>query len=122
MKNKRSFLSNAYIEKNIESLSSLCAPKHFGLGRYGDPINLEGAFSALLAMQRVLQSGGHFYLSVPIGDHNGVAFNAHRIFKPQFIVDLLSELRLVDFAYADFCYCKTPQYVEHADIKAQSYG
>ena len=83
---------------SITSLSSLCAPEHFGLGRYGDPVDPEACFKAMKSMQRVLKSGGHLYIAVPIGDHNAVAFNAHRIFKPELIAETLNELKLVDFS------------------------
>ena len=40
--------------ESIDSLSSLHALEHFGLGRYGDPIDPEASFKAMKAMQRVL--------------------------------------------------------------------
>lgn len=85
-------------DKSIISLSSLCAPEHFGLGRYGDPVDPEACFKALKSMQRVLAPGGHLYIAVPVGDKSGVAFNAHRIFRPELVADTVSELRLEDFA------------------------
>ena len=85
-------------DNSIESLSSLCAPEHFGLGRYGDPVDAEACFKALKAMQRVLKIDGTLYIAVPVGEENGVAFNAHRIFKPEFILDILNELKPVDFS------------------------
>ena len=60
-------------DNSIISLSSLCAPEHFGLGRYGDPIDPEACFKALKSMQRVLAKGGHLYIAVPVGEQSGVA-------------------------------------------------
>ncbi len=85
-------------DRSIISLSSLCAPEHFGLGRYGDPVDPEACFMALRSMQRVLAPGGHLYIAVPVGDVSGVAFNAHRIFAPELVAETLNELRLEDFA------------------------
>ncbi len=85
-------------DNSIISLSSLCAPEHFGLGRYGDPIDPEACFKAMRSMQRVLKNGGHLYIAVPVGENNGVAFNAHRIFKPELIIETLNELTLADFS------------------------
>jgi len=45
-------------DNSIESLSSLCAPEHFGLGRYGDPVDPDACFKAMKSMQRVIQRGG----------------------------------------------------------------
>lgn len=88
-------------DKSLISLSSLCAPEHFGLGRYGDPVDPEACFAALRSMQRVLADGGHLYIAVPVGDKSGVAFNAHRIFTPEIVAETVDELRLADFSVID---------------------
>lgn len=95
-------------DKSIVSLSALCSPEHFGLGRYGDSVDPEACFKALESMQRVLAPGGRLYISVPIGDKSGVAFNAHRIFQPKLVAQTLNELRLEDFAVIN-----VHDYVEH---------
>lgn len=84
-------------DASIESISSLCAIEHFGLGRYGDEIDPDGCFKALKEIQRVVKPGGKFYLSVPIG-HERVEFNAHRIFSPKTIIDYLDEMKLIEFS------------------------
>lgn len=86
-------------DESIESLSSLHAVEHFGLGRYGDPVNPESWRYALSAMQRVLKKGGRLYLSVPVGRTEKVVFNAHRIFHPHTIISALPELVLEKMAY-----------------------
>jgi len=70
-----------------DSLSCLHALEHFGLGRYGDPINPQGYEAGLINMSKLLKTGGVFYLSVPIGQER-VEFNAHRIFDPSSLVQL----------------------------------
>lgn len=84
-------------DQSVESLSSLCAVEHFGLGRYGDKIDPEGCFRALNEMQRVIKQGGMLYLSVPIGWEH-LEFNAHRVFYPQTIVESLPEMKLIEFS------------------------
>ena len=44
-----------YLENSIESLSCLHALEHFGLGRYGDPINPEGNIIGLENMIKILR-------------------------------------------------------------------
>jgi hypothetical protein len=68
-----------------DSLSCLHALEHFGLGRYGDPIDPVGYQRGLANMALLLRSGGMFYLSVPIGRER-VEFNANRVFDPHNIV------------------------------------
>ncbi|MBX3166748.1 MAG: DUF268 domain-containing protein [Candidatus Eremiobacteraeota bacterium] len=67
------------LEAAPDSLSCLHALEHFGLGRYGDPIDPEGHQKAFANMHRLLRAGGIFYFSVPIGVAR-VEFNAHRVF------------------------------------------
>ena len=98
-------------DNTLVSLSSLCAPEHFGLGRYGDPINPEACFTAMKSMQRVLAHGGHLYIAVPVGTTSRVEFNAHRIFKPELVADTMNELRLEDFSL--ICGAR---YLEHVDL------
>ena len=89
-------------DESIETLSSLCALEHFGLGRYGDPIDYNGWKKSLHAIKRKLKIGGTFYLSVPVGNKERLQFNAHRIFKPLTIVnELISELELREFSWID---------------------
>ncbi len=68
-----------------DSLSCLHALEHFGLGRYGDPIDPLGPQKAFSNMAKILKREGTFYLSVPIGIER-VEFNAHRIFDPSTIL------------------------------------
>ena len=86
-------------DNSIESLSSLHALEHFGLGRYSDSIDPEACFKAMSELQRVLKHGGRLYIGVPIGPQNHVVFNAHRIFNPLTIIDTFNELELLDFSY-----------------------
>jgi len=68
-----------------DSLSCLHAIEHFGLGRYGDPINPLGYQRGIANMAQLLQPGGTFYLSTPIGQER-VEFNANWVFDPHSIV------------------------------------
>jgi SAM-dependent methyltransferase len=91
----------AFIEY-CDSLSCLHALEHFGLGRYGDPIDPHGYAAGLASMARILRPGGQFYLSVPVGNER-VEFNAHRIFDPRSLVRLAAAngLLLKGFAWIE---------------------
>jgi len=85
-----------------DSLSCLHALEHFGLGRYGDPINIDGYIKGFNGFSKVLSSGGTLYLSVPISKFERVEFNAHRVFSIQTILNLAKEdFDLVSFSYID---------------------
>jgi hypothetical protein len=73
-----------------DSLSSLHALEHFGLGRYGDPIDYFGYLKALNNITKILESGGKFYFSAPIGPQR-IEFNAHRVFTLKYLIDILEQ-------------------------------
>ena len=85
-----------------DSVSCLHALEHFGLGRYGDPIDPGGWRKGLLRLSEMVAVGGLLYLSVPIGNPR-VEFNAHRIFAPSHIPNeaFLLGLELLSFSYVD---------------------
>jgi hypothetical protein len=70
-----------------DSLSCLHALEHFGLGRYGDPIDPLGYEKGLSNMAQLLMPNGTFYLSTPVGRPR-VEFNANHVFDPKQIVKL----------------------------------
>ena len=84
---------------SIHSLSALCSVEHFGLGRYGDPIDPQAWENALKSFQRILAPKGNLYISVPVGKVNKVCFNAHRVFTPQTIIETLDLMEIVEFSY-----------------------
>ena len=73
-----------------DSLSSLNVIEHFGLGRYGDPIDANGHLKGLENMHKVLKIGGKFYFSTPIGPQR-IEFNAHRVFSVGYLLELVRE-------------------------------
>jgi hypothetical protein len=68
-----------------DSLSCLHALEHFGLGRYGDPIDVRGYEKGIANLAKLLQREGRLYLSTPIGRQR-VEFNANWVFNPQTII------------------------------------
>jgi len=66
-----------------DSLSCLHAIEHFGLGRYGDPVDPDGHKRGFANLWRMLAPGGRLYISFPVGPATTVEFNAHRVFHPE---------------------------------------
>ena len=84
-----------------DSVSSLHAIEHFGLGRYGDRLDPDGWRKGIENLGRLLKSGGRLYFSVPIGPMR-VEFNAHRVFSVQFLRDYFSQMYYIaSFSYVD---------------------
>jgi SAM-dependent methyltransferase len=84
-----------------DSLSSLNVIEHFGLGRYGDPIDVNGHLKGLENMNKVLKKGGKFYFSTPIGPQR-IEFNAHRVFSVEYLLKIFIPHYTIDlFSYVD---------------------
>jgi hypothetical protein len=84
-----------------DSLSCLHALEHFGLGRYNDPIRFDGYLDGLDSMYKILNNGGKFFLSVPIGKQR-VEFNAHRVFSMRYLLRLFKDKYTIDyFSFVD---------------------
>lgn len=84
-----------------DSLSSLNVVEHFGLGRYNDPIDVDGHLKGLNSMFKVLKPGGKFYFSTAIGPQR-IEFNAHRVFSIEYLMKIFQPNYIIDkFSYVD---------------------
>lgn len=71
--------------ETADSVSCLHALEHFGLGRYGDPLDFDGWRRGLTGLRRLMTPGGILYLSVPTSQTQRIEFNAHRVFSIPFL-------------------------------------
>jgi hypothetical protein len=84
-----------------DSLSSLHAIEHFGLGRYGDPIDKLGHEKAISNLMEMLKTGGIMYFATPIGPQR-IEFNAHRVFSVSYLVSLFeTKMKIISLSYVD---------------------
>jgi uncharacterized protein YsxB (DUF464 family)/tetrahydromethanopterin S-methyltransferase subunit F len=63
-------------------LVSFSGVQHFGLGRYGDPINPNGDIEAMDQMHMALAPGGHLLLAIPTTEQTFVKGKLHRVYGP----------------------------------------
>jgi SAM-dependent methyltransferase len=78
----------------VVSLSSL---EHFGLGRYGDALDLDADAAAAAEMRRVLRPGGVLVLTTSLtAGPPALAFNAHRIYGLEQVRALFAGMERVD--------------------------
>lgn len=88
-------------EKYCDSVSSLHALEHFGLGRYGDPIDPNGHLKGFANISKMLKPNGIFYFSVPMGKQR-IDFNAHRVFGMPYLIKWVSkDYDVLSFSYID---------------------
>lgn len=85
----------------FDSVSCLHALEHFGLGRYGDPVDPDGHIKGLANLAALLKTGGRLFVSFPIGPHR-VEFNAHRVFGlPEALAMFRRSFDLCAFSFVD---------------------
>jgi SAM-dependent methyltransferase len=88
-------LLERFEDDSLESVSTLHAAEHFGLGRYGDQVDPFSYIKFAEALKRKLAPKGRLYYSVPCGKER-LEFNAHRVFSPYTVLNLFKELKLVE--------------------------
>ena len=81
---------------SFESVSSLHSIEHFGLGRYGDPLDPAGHTKGLMAISNCVKLGGSLYVSFPIGVAS-IEFNSQRIMDPVWPIEALTDFTLEKF-------------------------
>lgn len=86
-----------FANNSIESLSCMHTIEHIGLGRYGDEIDYNGDLKAIKELVRVLANNGDLLIVTPIGKPK-IAFNAHRIYAYNQIIEYFSDLKLMEFS------------------------
>ena len=97
-------LMNSQDLGKTDSLSCLHAIEHFGLGRYSDPIDVDGHKKGITNLVNLVEENGRMYISFPIGKNDEVHFNAHRVFHPTTILkhpSIQKSMRLIRFDFVD---------------------
>lgn len=86
-----------FADGELQSVSCMHVIEHVGLGRYGDPLDYDGDLKAIAELKRITKVGGDLLLVVPVGMPK-IAFNAHRIYSYEQIVENFDEFELLEFA------------------------
>lgn len=84
-------------DNSILSLSCMHTVEHVGLGRYGDELDPEGDIKAIKELKRVTAIGGNLLFVTPVGQPK-LAFNAHRIYSFEQILDYFAGFELKQFS------------------------
>lgn len=83
---------------SISSLSCMHVVEHIGLGRYGDPLDVDGDLKSVSELKRVIKKGGDLLFVVPIGGVAKIMFNAHRIYTYKQVLSYFSDFELIEFS------------------------
>lgn len=85
-------LSTYFSNNQFGWISSLHAIEHFGLGRYGDTLDVLGDVKGLKEIHNVLHKSGIFVGSVPVTSvkNERIIFNRNRIYSTKTIMNMLS--------------------------------
>lgn len=107
-------------DSSVASLSCMHTIEHVGLGRYGDPIDVNGDMAAAAELSRVVRPGGHLLMVVPVGRPR-IVFNSHRIYGHDQILAMFPGFDVFETALVrdDRSFVRNPAVTE---FDAQSYG
>lgn len=81
---------SSQVLERYPSISSVHAIEHFGLGRYGDNLNVSGHKIGVQNICRLLEKGGFLYLGFPCG-LDKTEFNSQRLLHPY---EILNDLKM----------------------------
>lgn len=95
--NRCDLLSLPFADNSVVSLSCMHVVEHIGLGRYGDPFDLDADLEAAKELARVLAQNGHLLFVVPISSDPRIEFNAHRIYSYDMVMQMFQGLNLLEF-------------------------
>lgn len=87
----------SFADESFDLVVSLYTLAHIGLGRYGDPFDLDGDLTALREMKRVIAKGGHLLLTLPLSLGGPfIYFNTRRYYDRESIRELMGDMSIVD--------------------------
>lgn len=66
-------------DDSVDIVCLISTLEHVGLGRYGDPYDVDGDIKTMRQAKRILNPGGHVILTIPYG-YPTVVFNLHRVY------------------------------------------
>ncbi len=94
---KADLVALPFDNNSVESISCMHTIEHVGLGRYGDPLDVDGDKKAAKELARVVAPGGTFIFVAPVGKPR-IEFNAHRIYSYEQVLELFPSLTLKEFS------------------------
>ncbi len=90
--------ANMYLNDTLgefDAMVSFSSLEHSGLGRYGDAFNPWGDRITMARMWCVLKPGGHALIGFPLSTPDQIAYNAHRMYGPVMLQQMLANFKLV---------------------------
>jgi len=82
---------------SVRSLSCMHTLEHVGLGRYSDPVDVDGDLKAIAELKRVIAPGGDLLIVVPMG-RGRYRYNADRVYPYGPFRGYFDDLELKEFA------------------------
>ncbi|HEX3054309.1 MAG TPA: DUF268 domain-containing protein [Aggregatilineaceae bacterium] len=84
--------------ESFDGITCVSTLEHFGLGRYGDVLDVRGDITGMQRIIRFLKPGGLLFLTVPFGRAE-VAYPAHRIYDRNRLALVTAGLELIEQRY-----------------------
>ena len=108
---KGSCIKSLLPDASFDLVTIILTFEHVGLGRYGDPLDVEGDLKTMEEVRRILKNGGHVVLTVPYGFPT-VVFNLHRVYDEGRFNLLTKGFKRIIVEYSLFCKKTTQSQIE----------
>jgi SAM-dependent methyltransferase len=108
-------------EQSADVVALISTLEHVGLGRWGDPLDVEGDIKAMREAWRILKPGGHVVLTIPYGFPT-VVYNLHRVYDAGRVSILTKGFNIVLSEYSLLGKPATQEQIEGARLVAEFPG
>jgi ubiquinone/menaquinone biosynthesis C-methylase UbiE len=72
-------MATGLADSSVDLITCISTLEHVGLGRWGDPLHVDGDILAMREMLRILKPGGNLILTIPYGEPT-VVYDLHRVY------------------------------------------
>lgn len=86
-----------FVDSFFDIVLAVSTIEHVGLGRYSDPIDIEGDRIAMKEIRRIMTHEGVLLMTVPFGKRTMSAF--HRVYDQESLLALLRDFKIESIEY-----------------------
>lgn len=84
---------------SVDVVTIISTLEHVGLGRYGDPLDINGDIKTMDEIHRILKRGGYVIITIPYG-YPTVVYNVHRIYDQGRISLITKKFKIIKAQYS----------------------
>lgn len=92
-------MNTSLADASVDVVTIISTLEHVGLGRYGDPLDVDGDLKTMRETWRILKPGGHAIITIPYG-YPTVVYNLHRVYDKGRVAKLMKGFAPIIMKYS----------------------